>query len=116
MGEAPLAASDGTYGTMGVGCDFHGASLRWAMELSDLGLADCRGALDYGGRGGAGAKRCLRVTRLRLSDREAAPWFFWPWRFATAKKSGGPLTPKRPAFAFLVTPKLPLGGRSEKLS
>jgi hypothetical protein len=30
------------------------------------------------------------------------------------KKSGGPLTPKRPAFAFLVTPKLPLGGRSVK--
>src|SRR5687767_14589755 len=28
------------------------------------------------------------------------------------KKSGRPLTPKRPAFAFLVTPKLPLGGRS----
>ncbi|MDO8595188.1 MAG: hypothetical protein Q7R45_01050, partial [Sulfuricaulis sp.] len=24
-----------------------------------------------------------------------------------AKKSGRPLTPKRPAFAFLVTPKLP---------
>ena len=23
------------------------------------------------------------------------------------KKSGGPLTPKRPAFAFLVTPKPP---------
>ena len=32
------------------------------------------------------------------------------------KKSGRPLTPKRPAFAFLVTPKLPLGGRSEKLN
>jgi hypothetical protein len=32
-----------------------------------------------------------------------------------AKKSGRPLTPKRPAFAFLVTPKLPLGGRSVKL-
>jgi hypothetical protein len=33
-----------------------------------------------------------------------------------AKKSGRPLTPKRPAFAFLVTPKLPLGGRSVKLN
>lgn len=31
------------------------------------------------------------------------------------QKSGRPLTPKRPAFAFLVTPKLPLGGRSVKL-
>ncbi len=31
------------------------------------------------------------------------------------KKSGGPLTPKRPAFAFLVTPKLPLGGRSVEI-
>jgi hypothetical protein len=30
------------------------------------------------------------------------------------KKSGRSLTPKRPAFAFLVTPKLPLGGRSVK--
>ena len=30
------------------------------------------------------------------------------------QKSGRPLTPKRPAFAFLVTPKLPLGGRSRK--
>jgi|GEM_PF-156675 len=32
------------------------------------------------------------------------------------KKSGRPLTPKRPAFAFLVTPKLPLCGRSVKLT
>ncbi len=31
------------------------------------------------------------------------------------KKIGRPLTPKRPAFAFLVTPKLPLSGRSVKL-
>jgi hypothetical protein len=34
---------------------------------------------------------------------------------ASGQKSGRPLTPKRPAFAFLVTPKLPLGGRSVKL-
>jgi hypothetical protein len=27
--------------------------------------------------------------------------------FAEGQKSGRPLTPKRPAFAFLVTPKLP---------
>ena len=27
------------------------------------------------------------------------------------QKKGGPPTPKRPAIAFLVTPKLPLGGR-----
>ncbi|MGA2694166.1 MAG: hypothetical protein ABSF76_17515 [Opitutaceae bacterium] len=31
------------------------------------------------------------------------------------KKSGGPPTPRRPAFAFLFTPKLPLGGRSGKI-
>jgi hypothetical protein len=31
------------------------------------------------------------------------------------KKSGGPYTPIRPAFAFLVTPKLPLSGRSVKI-
>ena len=37
-------------------------------------------------------------------------------RFAIpGKKIGRPLTPKRPAFAFLVTPKLPLSGRSVKL-
>jgi hypothetical protein len=31
------------------------------------------------------------------------------------QKSGGPPTPRRPAFAFLFTPKLPLGGRSGKI-
>jgi hypothetical protein len=31
------------------------------------------------------------------------------------RKESGPATPNRPAIAFLVTPKLPLGGRSEKL-
>jgi len=30
-----------------------------------------------------------------------------PESYQTRKKSGRPLTPKRPAFAFLVTPKLP---------
>ncbi|MBA3850191.1 MAG: hypothetical protein C0502_09390 [Opitutus sp.] len=35
--------------------------------------------------------------------------------FPGGKRKGGPPTPKRPAIAFLVTPKLPLGGRSEKL-
>jgi len=44
---------------------------------------------------------------------------FWrpgvaPWA-DLGKKSGGPPTPRRPAFAFLVTPKLPLGGRSGKI-
>gem|GEM_PF-6001720 len=32
------------------------------------------------------------------------------------KNKAGRLPPKRPAIAFLVTPKLPLGGRSEKLN
>jgi hypothetical protein len=31
------------------------------------------------------------------------------------QKESGPATPNRPAIAFLVTPKLPLGGRSGKL-
>ena len=38
-----------------------------------------------------------------------------PDDFPGGKRKGGPPTPKRPAIAFLVTPKLPLGGRSEKL-
>jgi hypothetical protein len=36
-------------------------------------------------------------------------------RLRGGKRKGGPPTPKRPAIAFLVTPKLPLGGRSENL-
>jgi hypothetical protein len=36
-------------------------------------------------------------------------------RVPQGQKESGPATPNRPAIAFLVTPKLPLGGRSGKL-
>jgi hypothetical protein len=49
---------------------------------------------------------CLRRIFLR-----PALWDFWRiGPRVPGQKSGGPLTPKRPAFAFLVTPILPLGG------
>src|ERR1039457_6345215 len=50
---------------------------------------------------------------------EASRKGFWGPRPAgvafSGKKGGGPPPPGRPAFAFLVTPKLPLGGRSGKI-
>lgn len=45
-------------------------------------------------------KPLLRNCRRRVSKK--------------GKEKGGPPTPKRPAIAFLVTPKLPLGGRKVK--
>ena len=51
-----------------------------------------------------------------LRARRASPSSSSQGRGASGQKSGRPLTPKRPAFAFLVTPKLPLGGRSVKLN
>src|ERR1700722_10962399 len=51
----------------------------------------------------------------RIAARRKGVWCRRPGDLdPLGQKSGGPPTPRRPAFAFLVTPKLPLGGRSEK--
>ena len=59
------------------------------------------------------AGKYIVLQQVGPEEWRASPLAF-AWSISMGKKSGGPCTPTRPAFAFLVTPKLPLGGRSVK--
>src|SRR5437868_3368861 len=73
------------------------------------------------GEGRARVSRTLMSEVFRTSHHGAADGSFGKPhgphdttdRIRLGQRKGGPPTPKRPAIAFLVTPKLPLGGRSE---
>ncbi len=97
-----------------VGCSLH----EWSGEL---GTWERRGA-SFASEGSeeAPSSKIQDPEKIQCSKTRASLWRKRKRRGRwgsgnLGKKSGGPLTPKRPAFAFLVTPKLPLGGRSVEI-